>query len=69
MPIDGYFRSAAEAKDVLMLAIVTGASRGLGRLCAGEVAAHGANLLLVARDQMALAEVVAEIRQNTAAVK
>jgi Tropinone reductase 1 len=52
-----------------MLAIVTGASRGLGRLCAGEVAAHGANLLLVARDQMALAEVVAEIRQNTAAVK
>jgi NAD(P)-dependent dehydrogenase (short-subunit alcohol dehydrogenase family) len=45
-----------------MLAIVTGASRGLGRLCAGELAAHGANLLLIARDQMALADVAAEIK-------
>jgi 3-oxoacyl-[acyl-carrier protein] reductase len=45
-----------------MLAVVTGASRGLGRLCARELAAHGANLLLIARDQMALADVADEIR-------
>ena len=45
-----------------MLAVVTGASRGLGKLCAGELAAHGANLLLVARDQMALADGAAEIK-------
>jgi 3-oxoacyl-[acyl-carrier protein] reductase len=45
-----------------MLAVVTGASRGLGRLCARELAAHGANLLLVARDQMALADLAAETK-------
>ena len=45
-----------------MLAVVTGASRGLGRLCARELAAHGANLLLVARDQKALSDVAAEIK-------
>jgi short-subunit dehydrogenase len=45
-----------------MLAVVTGASRGLGRSCARELAAHGANLLLVARDQMGLADVAAEIK-------
>jgi short-subunit dehydrogenase len=45
-----------------MLAVVTGASRGLGRRCACELAAHGANLLLIARDQIALADVAAEIR-------
>jgi NAD(P)-dependent dehydrogenase (short-subunit alcohol dehydrogenase family) len=45
-----------------MLAIVTGASRGLGRLCAGELAAHGTNLLLIARDEIALADVAAEIK-------
>jgi short-subunit dehydrogenase len=45
-----------------MLAVVTGASRGLGRVCARELAAHGANLLLVARDQSALADVAAEIK-------
>jgi NAD(P)-dependent dehydrogenase (short-subunit alcohol dehydrogenase family) len=44
-----------------MLAVVTGASRGLGRLCAHELAAHGANLLLVARDQAALVAVGMEI--------
>jgi len=49
-------------EDTQTLAIVTGASRGLGRLCAGELAAHGANLLLVARDQIALADVAAEIK-------
>jgi NAD(P)-dependent dehydrogenase (short-subunit alcohol dehydrogenase family) len=45
-----------------MLAIVTGASRGLGRLCARELAAHSVRLLLVARDQMALADVAIEIK-------
>jgi short-subunit dehydrogenase len=45
-----------------MLAVVTGASRGLERLCARELAAHGADLLLVARDQTALANVAADIK-------
>ena len=45
-----------------MLAVVTGASRGLGRLCARGLAAHGADLLLIARDEAALAEVAGEIR-------
>jgi NAD(P)-dependent dehydrogenase (short-subunit alcohol dehydrogenase family) len=44
-----------------MLAVVTGASRGLGRLCARRLAAHGADLLLIARDQAALTEVAEEI--------
>jgi NAD(P)-dependent dehydrogenase (short-subunit alcohol dehydrogenase family) len=44
-----------------MLAVVTGASRGLGRLCAHELAAHGADLLLIARDQAALTDVAGEI--------
>jgi NAD(P)-dependent dehydrogenase (short-subunit alcohol dehydrogenase family) len=43
-----------------MLAIVTGASRGLGRRCARNLAPAGADLLLVARDLTALAEVAAE---------
>jgi short-subunit dehydrogenase len=47
-----------------MLAVITGASRGLGRLCAHELAAHGANLLLVARDQAALVAVGNEIRSK-----
>jgi 3-oxoacyl-[acyl-carrier protein] reductase len=49
-----------------MLAIVTGASRGLGRLCALELAAHGANLLLVARDQRALANLAVETKTKYA---
>jgi NAD(P)-dependent dehydrogenase (short-subunit alcohol dehydrogenase family) len=44
-----------------MLAIVTGASRGLGRLCAHELAAQGADLLLIARDRAALTDVADEI--------
>jgi len=43
-----------------MLAIVTGASRGLGRRCARRLAAAGADLLLVARDSMALTKVADE---------
>jgi NAD(P)-dependent dehydrogenase (short-subunit alcohol dehydrogenase family) len=49
-----------------MLAIITGASRGLGRLCACELAAHGADLLLVSRDPAALADVAAEIKVTEA---
>jgi 3-oxoacyl-[acyl-carrier protein] reductase len=45
-----------------MLAVVTGASRGLGRLCARELATHGANLLLTARDQTALADFAVEMK-------
>jgi NAD(P)-dependent dehydrogenase (short-subunit alcohol dehydrogenase family) len=45
-----------------MLAAITGASRGLGRLCAHELAAHGADLLLIARDQEALADVAHKVR-------
>jgi short-subunit dehydrogenase len=44
-----------------MLAVVTGASRSLGRLCARGLAAHGADLLLIARDEAALTEVAGEI--------
>jgi len=44
-----------------MLAVITGANRGLGRLCARELAAHGADLLLIARDEAALTEVGGEI--------
>src|SRR5215469_7031077 len=43
------------------LAIVTGASRGLGRLIAASLAREGARLLLVARDGAALAAVAAEL--------
>jgi 3-oxoacyl-[acyl-carrier protein] reductase len=45
-----------------MLAVVTGASRGLGRLCAHELAAHRADLLLIARNQAALADAAREIK-------
>jgi NAD(P)-dependent dehydrogenase (short-subunit alcohol dehydrogenase family) len=45
-----------------MLAVVTGASRGLGRLCAHKLAAHGTDLLLIARDQGARTDVAGEIR-------
>jgi 3-oxoacyl-[acyl-carrier protein] reductase len=47
-----------------MLAVVTGASRGLGRLCANKLAGHGADLLLIGRDQTTLADVSGEISAN-----
>jgi 3-oxoacyl-[acyl-carrier protein] reductase len=42
-------------------ALVTGASSGIGRACAVELAAEGARVCAVARDERRLTEVVAEI--------
>ena len=44
-----------------MLAIVTGASVGIGRALAVELASHGFDLALVARDRARLAEVAAQV--------
>ncbi len=43
-------------------AIVTGASRGIGRAIAVQLARHGANVLLTARDEMLLNAAAVEIR-------
>lgn len=43
--------------------LVTGASRGLGRLCALYMADKGANLLLQARTEEALEEVASKARE------
>ncbi len=43
------------------IALVTGASQGIGRACALELARAGATVLLAARNEAKLAEVVAEI--------
>jgi 3-oxoacyl-[acyl-carrier protein] reductase len=43
------------------IALVTGASQGIGRACALELAAAGATVALAARNQVKLAEVAAEI--------
>ncbi|MGH7032892.1 MAG: SDR family NAD(P)-dependent oxidoreductase, partial [Stellaceae bacterium] len=43
------------------VALVTGASRGLGRHFAGVLARAGASVVLAARDESRLAEAVAEI--------
>ena len=44
------------------VALVTGASRGIGRAIARDLASHGAVLALVGRDAVALAETADEIR-------
>lgn len=44
------------------VALVTGASRGIGRAIARDLASHGAVLALVGRDAVALDETAAEIR-------
>ncbi len=43
------------------IAVVTGASQGIGRACALALARHGAKVALVARNQQKLAEVAQEI--------
>jgi len=43
------------------IALVTGASQGIGRACAIRLAANGASVALAARNQEKLAEVAAEI--------
>src|SRR5437868_4771481 len=52
------------------VALVTGASQGIGRACAVELARAGATVALAARNEAKLAEVAAEITGNggTAAV-
>jgi 3-oxoacyl-[acyl-carrier protein] reductase len=47
------------------VAVVTGASQGIGRACAIELAKRGASVVLVARNQQKLEEVAAEISGGT----
>ena len=46
------------------IALVTGASQGIGRACALELARAGATVALVARNEAKLADVVAEIEAD-----
>ena len=43
------------------IALVTGASQGIGRACALELAKAGATVVVAARNEIKLAEAVAEI--------
>lgn len=46
-------------------AIVTGGSRGIGKAVARQLALEGADVAIVARDQVALESTAAELRQET----
>ncbi len=46
-------------------ALVTGASKGIGRACARELAALGADVLMVARDEAALEQARAELAEES----
>ena len=48
------------------VAVVTGASRGIGRAIASELASLGAHVVLVARDRAALDSVAGEIAKGLA---
>lgn len=45
-------------------ALVTGASKGIGQACARELAVLGANVLLVARDEIALQQISDELAEE-----
>ena len=49
------------------VAVVTGASQGIGRACAVKLAACGASVALVARNREKLEDVAAEIQRNAGA--
>ena len=46
------------------VALVTGASRGIGLACARELAAFGAEVLMVARDELVLEGARAELAEE-----
>ncbi len=50
-------------------ALITGASRGIGRAVARRMAAEGCNLVLVARDETLLSSLKAEISDQTPEIK
>jgi len=50
------------------VAVITGASRGIGRAIAIDLAAHGAGVALFGRDELALAETQAACRSANAGV-
>jgi 3-oxoacyl-[acyl-carrier protein] reductase len=56
--------SAREKPLAGKVAIVTGASQGIGRSIALELASHGADVVITARNQSKLNDVAAEIRQT-----